>query len=133
LPYLPPEEANNKLIETLKEIKARKGSPPWREKVLATSRFRMLVHCWPPGFGHPKHYHPRADEIWYVIEGQLKVSFNDSEQITAGPGSVLFANKGMVHDMQSSGKVPLVMLVFVAPNEPDDEISLSDNKKEFVI
>jgi len=131
LPYVPPEEANNKLIETVKEIKARKGSPPWREKVLATSRFRMLIHCWPPGFGHPKHYHPRADEIWYVIEGQLKVSFDGGKQIVANPGSILFAKKGTVHDMESSGEVPLIMLVFVTPNEPDDEISLSDKKVEF--
>ena len=131
MPYVPPEEANNKLIETVKEIKARKGSPPWREKVLATPRFRMLIHCWPAGFGHPKHYHPRADEIWYILEGQLKVSFNNGEPIVAGSGSILFAEKGTSHDMESVGKIPLVMLVFVAPNEPDDEVSLSDKKVEF--
>jgi len=33
--------------------------------------------------------------------------------------------------MESSGEVPLIMLVFVTPNEPDDEISLSDKKVEF--
>jgi mannose-6-phosphate isomerase-like protein (cupin superfamily) len=131
LPYVPPEDANNKLIDTIKEIKARKGSPPWREKVLATPRVRMLVHCWSPSFGHPKHYHPRADEIWYICEGQLKVSFNGSKPIVAGPGSVLFAEKGTTHDMESVGKVPLVMLCFVTPNEADDEISFSGRKMEF--
>jgi len=131
MPYVPPEEANNKLIDTLHEIRARKGSPPWREKVLATPRFRMLVHCWPAGFGHPGHYHPRADEIWYVIEGELTVSFDGGEKIVAEPGSILFAQKGTIHDMKSSGKVPLVMLVFVTPNEPDDEVSLSNEKMVF--
>ncbi|MFQ6094574.1 MAG: cupin domain-containing protein [Candidatus Bathyarchaeia archaeon] len=131
MPYVVPEEANNRLIDYVEEIKARNGSPPWRERALATERFRMLVHCWPPGFGHPKHYHPRADEIWYIYEGQLKVIFDDGPEIVAGPGSVLFAKKGTAHDMVAVGKDPLVMLVFVTPNEPDDEVSLTSQKVKF--
>jgi len=131
MPYVSPADANNSLVDTVEEIKSRNGSPPWREQALATERFRMLVHCWPQGFGHPEHYHPRADEIWYVYEGELKVVFDNREAIVAGPGSVLFAKKGTVHDMASIGKSPLVMLVFVAPNEPDDEISLSAEKVTF--
>jgi mannose-6-phosphate isomerase-like protein (cupin superfamily) len=131
LPYLPPEEANNKLVDAIKEIKARRGTPPWREKVLATPRVRMLVHCWPPNFGHAAHYHPRADEIWYVCEGKLSVSFDGGEPVVAGPGSVLFAQRGTSHDMKSVGEVPLVMLCLVAPNEVDDEVSLSDEKMKF--
>lgn len=131
MPYLAPEDANNKLIDSLGEIKARNESPPWRERALATERFRMLIHCWPPGFGHPKHYHPRADEIWYIYEGQLKVVFDDGPAVVAGPGSVLFAGKGTAHDMVSIGKDPLVMIVFVTPNEPDDEVSLTPQKVKF--
>jgi len=131
MPYLPPREANNKLLDTVQEIKKRNGSPPWRERVLATERFRMLVHCWAPRFGHPKHYHPRADEVWYICEGQLEVTFNDDVTLVAGPGSVLFAKKETAHDMLSVGSEPLVMLVFVAPNERDDEVSLSPQQFEF--
>jgi mannose-6-phosphate isomerase-like protein (cupin superfamily) len=131
MPYVAPKEANNKLLETIEEIKARNKSMPWRERVLATGRFRLLVHCWPSEFGHAKHYHPRADEIWYIYEGKLEVTFNDGPTLTAGPGSILFAEKGTTHDMISIGKDPLVMLVFVAPNEPDDEVSLSTKKMEF--
>ena len=131
MPYLPPEKANNKLIETIEEIKARNPSLPWRERVLATSRFRLVIHCWPSGSGHPEHYHPRADEIWYIHEGKLRVTFNNGPALTAEPGSILFAKKGTVHDMESVGKDPLVMIVIVAPNEPDDEISLSPQKVEF--
>ena len=129
MPYVAWEDANNKLIDTLEEIKARNRDQVWRERVLATERFRMLVLCWPPGFGHPKHYHPRADEIWYIHEGKLKVIFNDGKPMVAGPGSILFAEKGTMHDMVSVGEKPLLMFVFVAPNEPEDEVSLSPQKK----
>ncbi len=131
MPYLRPEDANNKLIETIEQMKARNPSMPWRERVLATGRFRMLVHCWPSGFGHPTHYHPRADEIWYIYEGRLKVTFNEGPTLVAESGSILFAKRGTTHDMISVGEDPLVMLVFVAPNEPDDEVSLSSQKVEF--
>ena len=131
MPYLPTEEANNKLLETIQEIKARNGSPPWRERVLATPRFRLLVHAWQVGFGHPQHYHPRADEIWYILEGQLRVTFDGGEPVVAGTGGILFAKKGTRHDMASVGEKPLIMLVVVAPNEPDDEVSLSPEAAKF--
>ncbi len=122
--YVAPEDASNKLIESLEEIKARNGEQAWRECVLATGRFRMLVLCWPPGHGHPKHYHPRTDEIWYICEGKLKVIFDDREPMVAGSRSLLFVGKRTTHDMLSVGEKPLEMLVFVAPNGPDDEVSL---------
>lgn len=130
MPYVAPEEANNRLLDTVGEIAARHESPPWREKVLATERFRLLVHCWPAGFCHPKHYHPRADEVWYICQGKLKVTFYEGPTLVAGPGNILFAKKGTAHDMVSVGESPLVMLVFVAPNEPDDEVSLSPQNVE---
>lgn len=117
--------------DTINEIISRKGSPPWREKILATPRIRMLVHCWPVGFGHPEHYHPKADEVWYIYDGKLKVKIDSGDEIIAKRGSILFAKRGTSHDMISLGKKPLIMLVFVAPNQPDDEISLSSEKVEF--
>jgi quercetin dioxygenase-like cupin family protein len=85
----------------------------------------LLVHAWKPDFGHTQHYHPRADEIWYILEGQLKVSFDDDEPIIASPGSILFAKKGTRHAMTSIGEKSLIMLVIVTPNETDDEVSSS--------
>jgi quercetin dioxygenase-like cupin family protein len=122
LPYVAPEDANNKLVDSLDEVKARNGDPPWREMELATERFRMVVLCWPPGFVYPKHYHPRADEFWLVREGKVRVAFDDEPATVAGPGSVLFAEKGTVHEMAAIGEEPLIMIAVVIPNEPDDDI-----------
>ncbi|MCW4019605.1 MAG: cupin domain-containing protein, partial [Candidatus Bathyarchaeota archaeon] len=68
--------------------------------------------------------------VWYIYEGKVRITFDDRPPITAGPGSVLFAKKGVVHDTVSVGKDPLVMLVFVTPNEPDDEVSLAPEKTD---
>jgi len=106
LPYVAPEDANNKLVDSLDEVKARNGNPPWRETELATERFRMIVLCWPPGFVYPK----------------VRVAFDNGAATVAGPGSVLFAEKGTVHEMAAIGEEPLVMIAVVIPNEPDDDV-----------
>jgi len=123
MPYVAPKDANNKLIDSLADIKARNGTPPWRESVLATERFRMVLICWPPGHHHPKHYHPRADESWFICEGQVQVVFDNGSPMVAGPGSILFAEKGIAHDMIAVGNEPLLMIAVVTPNELDDEVS----------
>jgi quercetin dioxygenase-like cupin family protein len=124
MPYVAPEDANNRLIDSLEEVKARNGNPPWRERELATERFRMVVLCWPPGFVYPKHYHPRADEFWLIQEGRIRVSFDEGPAKEAGPGSVLFAKKGTVHEMANIGKDRLIMIAVVIPNEQDDDVFL---------
>jgi len=124
MPYVAAEDANNRLIDSLEEVMARNGNPPWRERELATERFRMVVLCWPPGFVYPKHYHPRADEFWLIQEGRIRVSFDEGPAKEAGPGSVLFAKKGTVHEMANIGKDRLIMIAVVIPNEQDDDVFL---------
>ena len=124
MPYVSSEDANNRPVDSLEDIEARNGPPPWRERVAATERFRMLLLCWPPGHHHPRHYHPRADESWYIIKGQVGVKFDDEPEIVASPGSFLLAKRGVIHDMTATGNQPLVMIAIVTPNQPDDEVQV---------
>jgi mannose-6-phosphate isomerase-like protein (cupin superfamily) len=122
MPYIAPKDARNKFVDSLSDINTRNDSPPWRECVAATKRFRMVLLCWPPSYHYPKHYHPRADESWVICEGQVRAIFNDGAATIAGPGSILFARKGVIHDMTTVGNEPLLMIATVTPNELDDEI-----------
>jgi len=126
MPYVATEEANNRMIDYIADIKARNGPPPWRERVMATERFRMVLLCWPPGHNFPKHWHPNADESWIICEGQVKVRFDEGPEMTAGPGALIFARKGVTHDMTVVGKEPLLMIAIVTPNEPNDELRSKD-------
>ena len=44
----------------------------------------------------PLHVHHADDEAWYVLEGTLRFRLGDDE-IEAGPGSAVFAPRGMPH------------------------------------
>jgi len=122
MPYVPPKDANNQLKDSIADIKARNGSPPWRERVAATERFRIVLLCWPQEFAHRQHHHPRADETFIICEGQARFIFDGGPEIVAGPGDVLFAPRGVAHDVTAVGEEHLLMFAIVTPNEPDDEV-----------
>ena len=50
----------------------------------------------------PLHVHHADDEAWYVLEGTLRFRLGDDE-IEAGPGSAVFAPRGMPHAYGNAG------------------------------
>lgn len=61
----------------------------------------------------PSHVHTREDEIWYVVEGEL--TFKIGNQLrSAGPGSVVFGPRNMMHSYRIS-KAPAKYLLMLTP------------------
>jgi quercetin dioxygenase-like cupin family protein len=48
------------------------------------------------GFASPVHRHSREDEAIYVLDGELSV-YVDSQVFAGGPGSFLWAPRGLAH------------------------------------
>ena len=48
------------------------------------------------GKATPLHRHPEADEVVYVLEGQILL-YADGEEIEVGPGGVSFMPRGVPH------------------------------------
>jgi quercetin dioxygenase-like cupin family protein len=67
-----------------------------------------------PGTGPVPHRHSREDESFYILDGLLE--FRIGERIfTAGPGSFLFAPKGIPHTFKNVGTTPARALVIISP------------------
>lgn len=64
--------------------------------------------------GVPAHYHQAHTETIYVLEGEGKMSLNDSSFLV-GPGLHLSIPGGTVHSVQTIGNVPLKVLSIQAP------------------
>lgn len=47
----------------------------------------------------PLHAHSREDEIWYVLEGQIRFTINE-HTYDAGPGSFAYIPRGVAHTFQ---------------------------------
>ena len=44
----------------------------------------------------PLHVHQNEDELWYVLEGRHTIQVGD-EELSAGPGDIVFAPRGVPH------------------------------------
>ena len=67
-----------------------------------------------PNGGPPPHVHRREDELFYVAEGTFSFVF-DKQTFTAGPGTVLFLPRGIVHTYNNIGDKPGKLIVAATP------------------
>ena len=56
----------------------------------------VIMHEVPSGDGPPLHVHRAEDEIFFVVEGELKLKLGD-ETLLAGPGRSLLIPRGVPH------------------------------------
>jgi quercetin dioxygenase-like cupin family protein len=69
-------------------------------------RVEFEVTMAPGAMGPPKHLHPRQDEGWTVLEGELSV-FVDGEWRTLGEGASLSIPPNTVHTLRNRSSQPV--------------------------
>lgn len=74
-------------------------------------RLIQLLINEPRGAAPPLHIHHDADEIWYVIDGQLTIFVGD-ERIEAGAGDFAFGPKGVPHTFLVTSERAEVLATF---------------------
>jgi quercetin dioxygenase-like cupin family protein len=68
-----------------------------------------------PGQGPPRHLHTREDELFYVLEGHMRVDA-DGEILDAPAGATVFIPRGTPHVFQNVGLAPVRLLVVFTPS-----------------
>jgi len=61
-----------------------------------TDGLSVLEHRAPSGDSPPLHIHHSEDEVFHVLEGELRLRVGDEER-RCGPGAILLAPKGVPH------------------------------------
>ncbi len=77
----------------------------------AYSLFEVTVG---PGGGEGPHIQHREDECFYVLEGRFGFVV-EGEWIEAGPGSLVYVPKGVLHAFENAGETTGRMLVSQTP------------------
>lgn len=78
----------------------------------------------PPGKASRKHYHPVAEESYYILSGMARVEI-DGEIATLSPGDSVVLLPHQVHQISNAGEDDLVLLaVCVPPWTPDNSVFL---------
>ncbi len=77
--------------------------------------FIVKLGTYEPGGSSIFHVHPRQEEVFYVLEGELTMLDKDRNKLTAGPGQALFIAAGDEHAAVNLGAVKTVYLAVKAP------------------
>lgn len=102
----------------IRELLAHRNSAV-RNQSLAEARL-------PPGASTAPHYHPRAEEIYYLLEGTARMRI-ESEVREVGPGDAIAIPPGRRHQITNSGAATLRFLCCCAPAyEHDDAVMVYD-------
>lgn len=121
MPYVPASEALNRPEVTVEEIRCGFGPPPWRQPIVGSAALRVVLMAWEPGFRTVLHVHPRAVEVFHVLEGRAAFRIGNGEDRIVGPGTVLLAPRATWHSIRVVGDEPFLMLIAQAPNEEADD------------
>lgn len=78
-----------------------------------------------PGGATTEHYHPRAEEIYYVLRGSARLRIDDETRDLA-PGDAVLIPTGARHKIWNSGAVDLVFLCCCAPAYRHDDTILTE-------
>lgn len=68
----------------------------------------------PPGAGSARHYHPTAEESYYILGGHARVTL-DGQTARLEPGAAVAIPAGCIHQIVNDGPDPLIFLAVCAP------------------
>lgn len=74
----------------------------------------------PPGAATDAHYHPRTEEIYYILRGTGRMRIAGEER-AVGPGDGIAIPPGAPHRIENSGSADLVFLCCCAPAYTHDD------------
>lgn len=79
----------------------------------------------PSGMSTAPHYHPRTEEIYYILEG-AGVVIVDGDMRNVGPGDAIAIPPGAVHRITTTSNTPLRFLCCCSPGYEHEDTVLID-------
>jgi len=102
----------------IRELLAHRNSAI-RNQSLAEARI-------PPGGSTAPHFHPVAEEIYYLLEGRGRMQI-EAEICEVGPGDAIAIPPGLRHQITTISEEPLRFLCCCAPAYEHEDTIMVDN------
>src|SRR5215468_7586162 len=78
----------------------------------------VLMGWHKPGEGPPDHVHFSQEEVFFVLEGTYEMTVG-GQTSTAGPGTIVFIPRNVVHRFKNVGETTACMLDWSLPGGQD--------------
>jgi mannose-6-phosphate isomerase-like protein (cupin superfamily) len=127
LPYVSVDEALNATVVDPSATVVGSSPDDRRRPLVASDALRIVRWRLGPGEEpHRPHVHPGGDEAMIVVDGLGMFTVGDDPEFAAGPWSIIYVPRGVIHGIRVPGPEPLVWLSVVAPNvdAPDEAIEV---------
>jgi quercetin dioxygenase-like cupin family protein len=100
------------------------GLPTWikADRQGTGGHFSLIEQVIPPGFESPWHLHRSEDEAFYVIEGQMVVIMEGSQQLLQ-PGDFAYGPRGIPHGFRIVGDQPARVLLMTTGSDFADFVA----------
>jgi mannose-6-phosphate isomerase-like protein (cupin superfamily) len=104
------------------------GATKWlsRPGLTAAERFSVAVEVIAAGGEIPRHRHPDAEVVLYVVSGDAEATVG-AESAPIGAGTAVFVPQGVYHSVANTGWEPLKLVVICAPPGLEGEMRESDD------
>ena len=83
----------------------------------------------PPGQAHPFHFHPKMEEILYILSGTAE-QWVEREKKTMRAGESLYLPAGIIHGTFNSGNEPLDFLAILSPAKSPGPVTVEVSDQE---
>ena len=83
----------------------------------------------PPGEAHRFHFHPKMEEILYVLSGSAE-QWVETEKRLMKPGDSLYLPAGIIHGTYNAGGELLDFLAVLSPAKSDSPITVEVSDQE---
>jgi len=81
----------------------------------------------PAGCSTQEHYHPRAEEIYFITSGIGRMRI-EGEERDVGVGDAIAIPPGQRHQLWNTGEGPLTLLCCCAPAYEHDDTIISEDE-----
>src|SRR5262245_39751308 len=78
----------------------------------------VIIAAHEPGEGPPDHVHFNQEEMFFIVEGTYELTVGDQTS-TAGPGTIVFIPRNVVHRFKNVGDTTACMLDWTLPGGQD--------------
>ena len=98
----------------------------WR--LLERSDLSVIQERIPPGAGEVMHYHSRARQCFFVLEGELRIQVGE-QLFRLSTGDSLEVSPGERHQVRNAGHADAMFLVVSAPTTRGDRVDADPNEQ----
>lgn len=80
-------------------------------KGLGVTAFGMNAICMPEGFATGRHFHDQQEEVYFVHQGRIAMTFGDGSSHEMGPGDVARVDASTVRQIANCGSGDAIYVV----------------------